>query len=461
MRHTVGPMRASKLFLNDLKNQNLLDKVKSLRIDLYGSLALTGKGHGTPDAVLMGMEGETPEDIDTTSISSRINEIHEKNKVKEIHFNPKKHLIFHYDKSLPKHPNGLRFSAFNNKGDYLANSEFYSIGGGFVIKEITTSIKEESTNLYYKAYDNNKTNNTMVTNKNQRQQDHELLEVCNRENLSISQVVYKNELQWHQSHNHDDISGENEINKKITKIWETMDQSIIAGCLSTEEYLPGSIKVKRRAPGLYKQLMIYDDISSKTLDFLSVYAIAVNEENAAGGRVVTAPTNGAAGIIPAVLKFYLKFISKNPRKEQKYIMEYLFTCAAIGMLYKKGASISAAEMGCQGEVGVACSMSAAGFAALMGATPEQVENAAEIGMEHNLGLTCDPVNGLVQIPCIERNALGAVKAVTAAQLALKGDGNHRVTLDQVIETMRQTGHDMQTKYKETSLGGLAVNVPIC
>nr|CAG8439697.1 16071_t:CDS:2 [Entrophospora candida] len=426
MRHTVGPMRASKLFLNDLKNQNLLDK-----------------GHGTPDAVLMGMEGETPEDIDTTSISSRINEIHEKNKVKEIHFNPKKHLIFHYDKSLPKHPNGLRFSAFNNKGDYLANSEFYSIGGGFVIKEITTSIKEESTNLYYKA------------------NAEELLEVCNRENLSISQVVYKNELQWHQSHNHDDISGENEINKKITKIWETMDQSIIAGCLSTEEYLPGSIKVKRRAPGLYKQLMIYDDISSKTLDFLSVYAIAVNEENAAGGRVVTAPTNGAAGIIPAVLKFYLKFISKNPRKEQKYIMEYLFTCAAIGMLYKKGASISAAEMGCQGEVGVACSMSAAGFAALMGATPEQVENAAEIGMEHNLGLTCDPVNGLVQIPCIERNALGAVKAVTAAQLALKGDGNHRVTLDQVIETMRQTGHDMQTKYKETSLGGLAVNVPIC
>ncbi|CAH1759561.1 7794_t:CDS:2 [Entrophospora sp. SA101] len=388
-------MRASKLFLNDLKNQNLLDKVKSLRIDLYGSLALTGKGHGTPDAVLMGMEGETPEDIDTTSISSRINEIHE-------------------------------------KSDYLANGEFYSIGGGFIIKEITTSIKEEK-----------------------------LLEVCNRENLSISQVVYKNELQWHQSHNHDDISGENEINKKITKIWETMDQSIIAGCLSTEEYLPGSIKVKRRAPGLYKQLMIYDDISSKTLDFLSVYAIAVNEENAAGGRVVTAPTNGAAGIIPAVLKFYLKFISKNPRKEQKYIMEYLFTCAAIGMLYKKGASISAAEMGCQGEVGVACSMSAAGFAALMGATPEQVENAAEIGMEHNLGLTCDPVNGLVQIPCIERNALGAVKAVTAAQLALKGDGNHRVTLDQVIETMRQTGHDMQTKYKETSLGGLAVNVPIC
>ncbi|CAJ0759128.1 21811_t:CDS:2 [Entrophospora sp. SA101] len=419
-------MRASKLFLNDLKNQNLLDK-----------------GHGTPDAVLMGMEGETPEDIDTTSISSRINEIHEKNKVKEIHFNPKKHLIFHYDKSLPKHPNGLRFSAFNNKGDYLANGEFYSIGGGFIIKEITTSIKEESTNHYYKA------------------NAEELLEVCNRENLSISQVVYKNELQWHQSHNHDDISGENEINKKITKIWETMDQSIIAGCLSTEEYLPGSIKVKRRAPGLYKQLMIYDDISSKTLDFLSVYAIAVNEENAAGGRVVTAPTNGAAGIIPAVLKFYLKFISKNPRKEQKYIMEYLFTCAAIGMLYKKGASISAAEMGCQGEVGVACSMSAAGFAALMGATPEQVENAAEIGMEHNLGLTCDPVNGLVQIPCIERNALGAVKAVTAAQLALKGDGNHRVTLDQVIETMRQTGHDMQTKYKETSLGGLAVNVPIC
>ncbi|KAK9718808.1 hypothetical protein K7432_005229 [Basidiobolus ranarum] len=397
----------------------------------------------------------------------------------------------------------MRFTVFDENGDMLATNEYFSIGGGFVVNEATHVAHGQ--NVYFKDV---KESSSMVAGDDERKnQDlviaalpftnaEDLLEVCRKQNMTVAQVVYENELQWRTPE---------EIKAQLFAIWNTMDFSIKNGCLSNEEYLPGRLSAKRRAPSLYKKLLrgLYNNnsvgyssssiasepskeesltantenstsetglsrvylprrtpkrLSLPALDYLSVYAIAVNEENAAGGRVVTAPTNGASGVIPAVLKYYLEFISDDPEKD---VMEFLLTSAAIGMLYKRGASISAAEVGCQGEVGVACSMSAAGFAAVMGGTVEQVENAAEIGMEHNLGLTCDPIDGLVQIPCIERNALGAVKAVTAAQLALNGDGLHRVTLDQVIESMRQTGLDMQSKYKETSQGGLAVNVPVC
>ncbi|KAF9933228.1 hypothetical protein FBU30_006169 [Linnemannia zychae] len=503
--HTVGPMRAAKIFVTDLKDHNVLDKVASLRIDLFGSLALTGIGHGTPDSILMGMEGESPETVETTTIQARLKAIDEQkaltlDSTNRIRFDPAKDLVFHYFESLPQHPNGMRFCAFDNNGDLLATNEYFSIGGGFVVNERTQLAHGE--NVFYKGEPDKESNK--VIPQTRRNQDlataalpfsnaTELLQLCERENMTIAQVVYENELRWRSPE---------EIREKTFAIWNTMDNAIKNGCLSTEEMLPGRLRVRRRAPGLYKKLLkglysttpLYKDtkVSSNNsstpskdgltnqsqergidrvlprravkrlmlpaLDYLSVYAIAVNEENAAGGRVVTAPTNGAAGVIPAVLKYYLEFISDNPEQD---IMEFILTTAAIGMLYKRGASISAAEMGCQGEVGVACSMASAGFAAVMGGSVRQVENAAEIGMEHNLGLTCDPIDGLVQIPCIERNALGAVKAVTAAQLALNGDGHHRVTLDQVIETMRQTGNDMQAKYKETSQGGLSVCVPVC
>ncbi|KAF9581639.1 hypothetical protein BGW38_001268 [Lunasporangiospora selenospora] len=447
------------------------------------------------------MEGESPESVETSTIQSRLKGIDEHkvltlDSTHRIQFDPAKDLVFHYFESLPQHPNGMRFCAFNDQGDLLATNEYFSIGGGFVVNERTQLNHGE--NVFYKKEQDQETKANKVIPQTRRNQDlapaalpfsnaTELLELCKRENMTIAQVVYENELRWRSAA---------EIREKTFAIWNTMDNAIKNGCLSTEEMLPGRLRVRRRAPGLYKKLLkglysttpLYKEtnvfggsrgqeggsglvhsapergidkvlprrsvkrLMLPALDYLSVYAIAVNEENAAGGRVVTAPTNGAAGVIPAVLKYYLEFISDNPEQD---IMEFLLTTAAIGMLYKRGASISAAEMGCQGEVGVACSMASAGFAAVMGGTVQQVENAAEIGMEHNLGLTCDPIDGLVQIPCIERNALGAVKAVTAAQLALNGDGHHRVTLDQVIETMRQTGNDMQAKYKETSQGGLS------
>lgn len=448
------------------------------------------------------MEGESPESVETSTIQSRLKAIDEHkaltlNSTNRIKFDPAKDLVFHYFESLPQHPNGMRFCCFDDQGDLLATNEYFSIGGGFVVNERTQLAHGD--NAFYKGEQDKETNSNKVIPQTRRNQDlataalpftnaQELLELCKRENMTIAQVVYENELRWRSAA---------EIREKTFAIWNTMDNAIKNGCLSSEEMLPGRLRVRRRAPGLYKKLLkglysttpLYKDtqmfqganqsgllganglsqapergidkvlpkrsvkrLMLPALDYLSVYAIAVNEENAAGGRVVTAPTNGAAGVIPAVLKYYLEFISDNPEQD---IMEFLLTTAAIGMLYKRGASISAAEMGCQGEVGVACSMASAGFAAVMGGTVQQVENAAEIGMEHNLGLTCDPIDGLVQIPCIERNALGAVKAVTAAQLALNGDGHHRVTLDQVIETMRQTGNDMQAKYKETSQGGLS------
>ncbi|RGB28408.1 serine dehydratase alpha chain-domain-containing protein [Rhizophagus diaphanus] len=476
--HTVGPMRAAKKFIEELKQNNVFHKITRIRIDLYGSLALTGKGHGTPNAILMGLEGETPDEIDTAKIVPRIAQIYETDILKldgmnPIKFIPEKHIIFHYHESLPIHPNGMRFIAFDEQGDCVASSEFFSTGGGFIIGE--TEIHENRKNIFRKNNDLIKQKQNAMSSAFPFSTAGELLQICKRENMTIAQMVYQNELQWR---------SKGEIKKKVMEIWNIMDQSIRNGCLSTVEYLPGSLKVRRRAPGLYNKLLkdMYPQNSSNytaiknsllqplaaatrklitvnVLDVISVYAIAVNEENAAGGKVVTAPTNGASGVIPAVLKYYLEFISE--QSSEKEIMDFLFTSAAIGMLYKKRASISAAEMGCQGEIGVACSMAAAAFAAVMGGTLEQIEDAAEIGMEHNLGLTCDPIDGLVQIPCIERNALGGIKALGAAQLALRSRSVAKVTLDQVIETMRQTGIDMQTKYKETSQGGLAVNVPLC
>ncbi|GAA5798529.1 L-serine ammonia-lyase [Helicostylum pulchrum] len=509
--HTVGPMRAAKIFITDLREHKVLDKVASLRVDLFGSLALTGVGHGTPEAILMGVEGESPDKVETSTILSRVKDIETNKSIRldgthRITFDYEKDMVFNYFKTLPQHPNGLRFCAYDKDANMVATNEYFSIGGGFVVNAETQL--DHGENVYYKQI-----NEKDAVVAERREQDvavvslpfrnsEELLAVCKRENMTIAQVVFENELKW---------STPEAIREKLLKIWNTMDDSIRNGVMaSPDEYLPGSLRVRRRAPRLYNKLLKglyggplnsasggYNDshistgkeedqaLSQSTpdtsntqyplalsflpkkpkkkfvlpaLDYLSVYAIAVNEENACGGRVVTAPTNGAAGTIPSVLKYYLEFISDNPERD---VMEFLLTTSAIGMLFKRGASISAAEMGCQGEVGVACSMAAAGFTAVMGGSVDQVENAAEIGMEHNLGLTCDPIGGLVQVPCIERNALAAVKAIAAAQLALNGEGDHRVSLDQVIETMRQTGVDMMSKYKETSQGGLAVNVPLC
>ncbi|KCV70772.1 hypothetical protein H696_03123 [Fonticula alba] len=530
--HTVGPMRAARMFITSIEELGILHDVRYMRVELYGSLALTGDGHGTPDAVLMGLEGEDPRTVDTTMLPARVASIRSEKRLnllgglQLIDFDPSKHLIYYRDKRLPQHPNGMRFSVFNADGDLLATNEYFSVGGGFIVNKDTelagenafyrattalplnpsasyTSADEvashgpASTAIPLNACDSHTAHhhptpvcdmgkkNAVVATLPFRTGD-ELLELCRQQNMTIAAVVMENERRWRP---------EAEIRANLLEIWRAMDDSITNGCWSSERKLPGSAGVSRRAPALFRRLMAksmpvapFDPTSphgrsSATpssaegghararrdlptmafLDWLSCFAIAVNEENAAGGRVVTAPTNGAAGIIPAVLKYFVSFVAGHagPDAAEEDIVEFLLTAGAIGMLYKRGASISAAEVGCQGEVGVACSMAAAGLAAVMGGTIDQVENAAEIGMEHNLGLTCDPVAGLVQIPCIERNALGAAKAVTAAQLALSGDGQHRVTLDQVIETMRQTGLDMQSKYKETSLGGLAVNVPVC
>ncbi|KAI8615055.1 serine dehydratase alpha chain-domain-containing protein [Chytriomyces sp. MP71] len=526
--HTVGPMRAAKIFVKEATDHGFVESILQVRVDLYGSLALTGVGHGTPGAILMGLEGESPELVDAKSIPSRLEDIKTNSVLNvagssKINFDYQKHMVFHYMEALAQHPNGMRITCFDKEGDIIATNEYFSIGGGFVINEPITVQPKYLKNQHApppqpaSTTENVSVNPTLPTlalsNIFQMHDEPEshlstmlpfkdsksLMEICENQSMTIAEVVFQNELQWRSPE---------EVKKRTMAIWNVMDQSIMNGISSNEEYLPGKLKVKRRAPVLYKQLMkgfaeyagmnlspksssnqtsIISDTSKKlpktseltlaykdlarvpremkrhlpALDWISMYALAVNEENAAGGRVVTAPTNGAAGTIPAVLKYYLEFICPSPEHAERDVLEFLFTAAAIGMLYKRGASISAAEMGCQGEVGVACSMAAAAFTAVMGGTVEQVENAAEIGMEHNLGLTCDPPEGLVVIPCIERNALAAVKAITAAQLALNGDGTHRVTLDQVIATMRQTGMDMMSKYKETSQAGLAVNVPVC
>ena len=437
--HTVGPMRAAARFLAHLEDR--LDEVERLEVELFGSLALTGKGHGTDKAVLMGLEGEEPETIETSSVVPRVQGIEENGMLrlcgkKELPFDVKRDLLFRR-KPLPYHPNGMCFKAMDSSGAAFEERIYYSVGGGFVVNEDTASddlIVADRTPLPYRF-----------------QSGVELLEICTANNFSIADVMMENEKSWR---------SEEEIKSGLLHLAGAMRQTILNGC-KNEGVLPGGLNVARRAPTLYQELMERPEESLRdpltVLDWVALFAMAVNEENAAGGRIVTAPTNGAAGILPAVAEYYRRFLDYS----DDGMITFLLTAAAIGILYKENASISGAEVGCQGEVGVACSMAAAALAAVRGGTPQQVEDAAEIGMEHNLGLTCDPVGGLVQIPCIERNAMGATKAIQAARLALRGKGTHKVSLDDVIRTMRQTGEDMKSKYKETSRGGLAINVIEC
>lgn len=442
--HTVGPVVAGNRFLDELREREVLSKVAKVHVGLFGSLAMTGKGHATDVAVMIGLMGEKPDLVDPDKVPVYVEEIRANCQLnlageRLIPFNPETDLPFNFGESLPKHPNGMHFKAYDDAGIILHDNIFYSVGGGFVLSDAETGVEtaeEPSVKLP------NPFNNGV-----------ELLEVCEKAgNKSIAEVVLENELVWH---------SQEELEAKLWNIWQVMDNCIRRGCNEQGE-LPGGLNVKRRAHELFEELKNSPEAALKdqltVMDWVNLFAIAVNEENAAGGRVVTAPTNGAAGVIPAVLAYYDRFV---PGSNKQGIYDFLATSAAIGMLYKKNASISAAEVGCQGEIGVACSMAAGALCAVMGGTNEQIENAAEIGMEHNLGLTCDPIGGLVQVPCIERNTMGAVKAINAARLALRGDGEHHVSLDSVIETMRQTGLDMQDKYKETSQGGLAVNVVAC
>ena len=444
--HTVGPMRAARLFAEELRAEGYLPHVASLAIELFGSLAMTGKGHATDIAVLLGIEGETPEGIDPNAVQERIRRIEKEHTLRifgqhSIRFIPDEQLIFHKGKRFTFHSNAMRFRAYDAKGAVLLSDIYYSVGGGFVVPQ-----KEALEPAYTSSLDE--------TVPYPFQTCEDLLHHCRENKMSIAQVMMENEKSWR---------SERQIREGILKIWQVMKDSVARG-IRNEGILPGGLNVKRRAPEIYKNLTCSEKAHdpSDLFDWVSLFALAVNEENAAGGRIVTAPTNGAAGIIPAVLHYYQKFI---PSFDEDGVVTFFLTAAAIGILYKEGASLSAAEMGCQGEVGVATSMAAGGLTAALGGTNEQVENAAEIGMEHNLGLTCDPIAGLVQIPCIERNAMGAIKAINAMRLAMQGDGDHRVSLDQVITAMRRTGEDMQSKYKETSEGGLAlsvsVNLPEC
>lgn len=438
--HTVGPMKASLTFVQAFDEAGTLEQCTRLKVELFGSLGATGAGHGSPKAVMLGLEGETAELVDIESIPNRINTILESGKLNllgkhRIQFDYKEDLILHRRKSLPFHPNGMQFTAFSADNSVLFKKTYFSVGGGFIIDESASGdnfLIEDPIKLPY-PFSSGK----------------ELLAQCKKSGQCISSLMLANEKMWR---------SEEEIQEGLQSIWKVMHASIEKGCRS-EGIMPGGLKVKRRAAPLYRQLKnqrgTFDNDPLKTLDWVTLYALAVNEENAAGGRIVTAPTNGAAGIIPAVLRYYLEFAGNNDSQD---IERFFLTAGAIGILYKINASISGAEVGCQGEVGSACSMAAGALAEVMGATPEQVENAAEIAMEHNLGLTCDPIGGLVQVPCIERNAMAAIKAISAARMALRGNGEHFVSLDQVIKTMRDTGRDMQTKYKETSRGGLAVNV---
>jgi L-serine dehydratase len=440
--HTVGPMRAALRFAEGLREEGLLSATDRLKIELYGSLGATGKGHGSDKAVLLGLEGELPERVDTASIPQRMAAMHESRELRllgerAIRFDIGNDLQF-IRKPLAFHPNGMIFRALDAAGLQLRSREYYSVGGGFVIDEQAAGadrIVEDATTLPYPFHS-----------------AAELLEHSTSHGLSISQLMLANEAAWRP---------EAETRSGLLRIWQVMQDCVDAGC-RTEGVMPGGLKVRRRAAGLYRQLSEHPEANLRdalnVLDWVDLYALAVNEENASGGRVVTAPTNGAAGIIPALLHYYIRFV---PGADEDGVVRFLLTAAAIGILYKENASISGAEVGCQGEVGVACSMAAGALCEVLGGTPQQVENAAEIGMEHNLGLTCDPVGGLVQVPCIERNAMGAVKAINAARMALRGDGSHFISLDKVIRTMRQTGADMKSKYKETARGGLAVNIIEC
>ena len=444
--HTVGPMRAARLFGLRLQHDGLLDRTARVQVILYGSLGATGKGHGSDKAVLLGLAGHEPDTVDVEAIPALLDGIRAGQLrligQHAIAFDEAKDLVFKRRETLPFHANGMRCLAFDTEGAELANRVYYSVGGGFIVSDEVAAdgskqkvIAPDVTVLPYPF----KTGD-------------ELLVLTKKYGLSIAEVMRRNEGHWRP---------DAETRAGLLKIWGVMQACVQRGC-RTEGILPGGFKVKRRAPSLYASLTANPEQALRdplqVMDWVNLYALAVNEENAAGGRVVTAPTNGAAGIVPAVLHYYARFVHG---ATEDGVIDFLLTAAAIGILYKENASISGAEVGCQGEVGVACSMAAGALCAVMGGTPEQVENAAEIGMEHHLGLTCDPVGGLVQIPCIERNAIASVKAINAARMALRGDGTHFVSLDKVIKTMRDTGADMMTKYKETARGGLAVNIVEC
>jgi L-serine dehydratase len=433
-------MRAAVQFVTDLNQAGRLEQVASIRVELFGSLGATGKGHGSDKAVLLGLEGEAPDQVDPAAVAPILERIRNTKRLRllkkhEIPFQ-EQDLAFHW-RSLPHHPNGMIFTATLHSGDEICKT-YYSVGGGFVVNQEAIGIERlqpDPTPIPYPF-----------------KTAQELLALCQQHRLAISQLMLENETAWRP---------EAEVRRGLLHIWQVMQDCVRRGCQTTGT-LPGGLNVKRRAAELFQTLICQPEAMTRdpltVMDWVNLYALAVNEENAAGGRVVTAPTNGAAGVIPAVLHYYTHFC---PNAHPEGVVRFLLTAGAIGLLYKENASISGADVGCQGEVGVACSMAAAGLTEVLGGTPAQVENAAEIGMEHNLGLTCDPVGGLVQVPCIERNAMASMKAINAARLALRGDGRHYVSLDKVIKTMRDTGADMHEKYKETARGGLAVNVIEC
>ena len=445
--HTVGPMRAARLFAARLCDSQLSARVARISVTLYGSLGATGKGHGTDKAILLGLCGHEPDTVDVEAIAGIVERIRTSGELQladgpVLQFDERRDLTFNHKDTLPLHSNGMLFAAHAADGAGLITGTYYSVGGGFVVAESESSeggatrrIVPDATELPFPFHTGD-----------------ELLALCETENATIAQIMRRNERHWRT---------DAEIDSGLLNIWHVMQACVKRGCATTG-VLPGGYKVKRRAPGLYAQLtqpaMAAPHDPLIALDWVNLWALAVNEENAAGGRVVTAPTNGAAGIVPALMHYYARFVHG---ANDAGIVDFLLTAAAIGFLYKENASISGAEVGCQGEVGVACSMSAAALTAVLGGSVRQVENAAEIAMEHHLGLTCDPVGGLVQIPCIERNAIGAAKAINVSRMALRGDGTHYVSLDKVIKTMRETGADMKTKYKETSRGGLAVNIVEC
>jgi L-serine dehydratase len=449
--HTVGPMTASNMFLAELRSHGVMDLVTRIRARLFGSLALTGVGHATDLAVIAGLLGEVPEDADPALLQKRVLAVRATKTLElgngpVVAFDPAADLEFHKDQFLAEHPNGMLLEAFDSEGVSLHHNAYFSIGGGAVLDRKAIAAKSPDgadVELRPVRY-------PFATAD-------ELLSQCQKHNITIPELIWQNELAYQDAE---------ATRARLIKVWNVMQASIDRGLNSTEEYLPGALRVRRRAPALYRKACEQKGKFAgdfRAMDTISAFAIAVNEENASGGRVVTAPTNGSAGVIPAVLGYVTRLMDETQDQAQyeQRVITFLLTAAGIGMLYKKNASISAAEMGCQGEIGVSCSMAAAGLAAVLGASNAQIENAAEIGMEHNLGMTCDPIGGLVQVPCIERNSMGAMKAINAARLAMASDGEHLVSLDAVIETMRQTGHDMQSKYKETSTGGLAATVVYC
>ncbi|WP_423183808.1 L-serine ammonia-lyase [Arthrobacter sp. NyZ413] len=444
--HTVGPMRAAKQFTDGLESSGQLAATVRVQAELFGSLGATGRGHGSDKAVVLGLQGESPETVDTRTADDQVAAAALDAELRigghhRVDFNWEEDMLLHRRKSLPAHPNGMTFRALDHAGEVLRERSYYSIGGGFVVDGDASGSDKVVADATVLPYPFNTAD--------------ELLAICAREEMSISDVMLANELVWR---------SEAELRERLLEIWAVMRECVDNGC-SAEGILPGGLNVRRRAPSLFKTLSTNDagHVTGSAdpllaMEWVNLFALAVNEENAAGGRIVTAPTNGAAGIVPAVLHYYVKFV---PGADDDGVVRFLLAAAAVGILFKINASISGAEVGCQGEVGSACSMAAAGLCEVLGGTPAQVENAAEVGIEHNLGLTCDPVGGLVQIPCIERNAIASVKAINAARLALHGDGSHKVSLDKAIKTMRDTGADMKIKYKETSRGGLAVNVVEC